>query len=143
MSCACPIPRESVNPRTNGSCVACGKIIDPNWSSNDQTLGTFLDRLRDAFPGEPPEGFDLFRRHCEHRERAGRKTFGESFHGRDNLAEGLEELVDLVLYMHLDILKSRRAGGDEDWDTALSAAFHAVKSREFVRQRIARRSGSP
>ncbi len=122
--CGCEKPIETVDPRWPGSCVRCGNRIEPRWTSNDATVAEFFDRLEECFPGETPAWVQIFRRHCEARELAGRDTFGYEFLARNNPAEGLEEAADGANYAFFDILQSRRDGDEEEWALALTAAYH-------------------
>lgn len=142
--CECPEPLESVDDRKAGSCIKCGRLIGPaDTLSTDQTLGAFLGRLADAFPGKPSPSFVAFEKMIAAREHAGREQFGFKYLARQNCQEAIEELLDLVVYMHLDLLQARRNGVDEDWATALEASYHAFRAFESVQQREARRRGTP
>jgi len=112
------------------------------WESNNETVTEFFDRLEEAtLPrrGPAPDAgwnipawFERFRLHCEVRELAGRKTFGNTFHNRDNCREAQEEAADAALYSFFQTLVSRRAAQDENYELALTAAFHAAKLHEAL-----------
>lgn len=139
--CECSEPRETANPRKAGSCVKCGKHFDPEWTSSDQTMTEFFNRLSSCRFLE--ESFPAFRQMCERRERAGRDTFGFSYLVRDNLEEAREELSDAAVYMALDILKARHDGTDECADLALTVAYHASRAFDALGQLQHKRGGEP
>src|SRR5690348_6441337 len=145
MSCRCEVPRESPNPRSAGSCMVCGKIIERAWTSNDETVKAFFDHLERTFPGsEPPPDFAPFRQQCEAREREGHSDFGHAFLGRDNCIAATEEAADFAIYMLLDTLKALREGGtDDDSALAMQGAIYAYKAHRTALQLRAKRRGAP
>ena len=144
MSCACPQPLPSSNPRNPDTCNRCGKRVDPEWASNDETVTWFFDRLAEgAFPGKPPPSFERFREQCVARERHGRNQFGLKFLVRDNPAEACEEAADLANYGLFDVLVARRRGEDDELDLALTMALHAFKAHEAACRLRAKRHGAP
>lgn len=146
MSCDCPTPREGPNPRSKGSCLKCGKIIDSSYVTSDETHAEFTDRLRSCFPGGSPPGFEDFCRIALERSRGGREQFGHAHldRDRDNCREAEDEATDLLNYMHFDVLRARREGeGDQDIDLALTTAFYAWKAFESARRLSEKRHGSP
>jgi hypothetical protein len=144
VTCACIPPREGPDPRSKGSCVRCGKLIDQEALSTDETHAQFTGRLRSCFPGPPPTGFDDFCQTALERARGGREEFGHSHLDRDNCMEAEDEATDLLNYMHFDVLKAEREGyGEQDIDLALSTAFYAWKAFESARKLAAKRRGSP
>lgn len=137
--CKCQVPNPSYstvnNPNDHERCLRCGDYINPDWTSNDDTMGEFYDRLEEAiFPfgvlraPAPNNELSAFREFCDQaivREIAGRKKFGHRMFGRDNPREAQEEAADLMNYMAFSLLKARREGDREEWALALTAAHHA------------------
>ena len=143
MSCSCSCPREGADPRREGSCNQCGKLIDPSCTSNDKTAAEFFNYLASALHG-PSSAWESFRRECEVRERDGRGHFGLAFLGRDNLEEASQEFSDGANYLLFDHLKEvRRNGDDREVDLVLTVAWHAFKASEGVALLRAKRHGSP
>lgn len=141
--CECEVPWEGPDPRKKGTCLGCGKILRPEWISSDQTMSEFYNRLEAIFPGPPTRLFLAFRQQCEDRERAGRKKFGHSSLGKDNIAEAREEAADLANYMVFDGLKHRReTGDDDDISLPLTAALHAFRAYEAMAALEGKRAGS-
>lgn len=124
--CQCETPRPSPNPRHNGACV-CGRRLDPRASCNDATMQSFMDGLAVIFP-DPPEWFEHFRSHIERREKAGRDYFGESYQGKDNAGEAMEEIADACIYTLLHTLRMKREGKDALMDVALTVARDAANA---------------
>lgn len=120
--CACPVPLETSNPRTKGSCRKCGHILNPEWVSDDRQVAEFFARLTPVLGDEPT--FPHFRELCQRRERAGRDYFGFRYLDRDNVAEGAEEAADGANYAYFEMLQARRLGLDPEEDLLLSAAQH-------------------
>lgn len=144
MSCSCPEPVESSNPRNRGTCNKCARPIPGDVLSNDQTVKAFFDRLSSALPGEPPDSFLDFRELCERREREGRDRFGLQYLRRDNCLEAAEEAADLALYMHLELLRERRAAvSSADSALAFTAAYHAYLAFDASRRLRSTHRGSP
>lgn len=147
VSCRCQLPIESGNPRSAGSCVACGRILDPAWTSNDKTVASFYTGLqRGVFPNELviADEFTLFRVEAESREFAGRKRFGHSHLRRDNLREAREEAADGANYLLFDHLQEIRATGrDEDMDLVLTGAKHFYLAHKAAQNLRERRRGAP
>lgn len=137
--CKCPIPNPRYKtpnrPNDHERCLRCGDWINPAWTSNDQTMAEFYDRLEEAIfplgalraptPNEELAAFREFRAQAEVREIVGRKKFGHRLHARDNPREASEEAADLANYMLFGLLVERRAGDREEWALALTAAKHA------------------
>ena len=142
--CAEPKPndRDPLNRRSADYCRICQRQISREWTSNDKTLGWFLDGLAACIPARGEE-WQRFRIHCEARELAGRPRFKHQFLNRDNVAEGLEEAADGALYAHLDVLKAKRAGEDGDVDMALIAAHHFYEAYAALLHLRQRRNGAP
>lgn len=144
MSCTCAKPREGADPRREGSCNQCGRVIDRDWATTDETHNEFTSRLRSCFPGHPPPGFDEFCHGALERARGGREEFGHAHLDRDNCLEAEDEALDLLNYMHFDVLKAQRDGlGEQDIDLALQTAYYAWKAFESARKLSAKRHGSP
>ncbi len=144
--CACKVPEPHTDPRKAHACVRCGFVLGPAWTSSNETVAAFFDSLARTFPSWPhvPPWFENFRLHCEAREFAGRKTFRQTFHARDNAAEGFEEAADGALYALFDSLKTRRAEGDDpDLDLALTAAYHFGLAYKALEDRRHKRRGAP
>jgi hypothetical protein len=113
-------------------------------AQEDSAFKQFFDHLGFSFPGKVPDSFLAFRHHCEQRERDGRTTFGDSYLGRDNILESLEELGDFGIYMYLDHRKEIREGvEDDDISLVLQACFFAYQAYDCARQLAAKRRGSP
>lgn len=134
--CDCQVPTEHTRP---GRCAVCGGEISAEWSSNAETVEEFYDRLEESMfalgiinAGQTPEWWQAFRTQAEVRELAGRKTFGHSFHGRDNPREATEEAADLGNYAMFSILASRRLGDPEEWELALTVAKHAALAHHYA-----------
>lgn len=130
MPCECEVPRDKQSRpgfQPEESCVKCGKIIPADWTSNDQTVEEFFGRLRDTFP-EAPEWLDEYERFTRAREAWGREHFGHRHLSRDNPLDGMEEAADGALYAFFDILQDRRAGDEEEWGLALTAAKHFAEA---------------
>lgn len=143
MSCKCPEPRESADPRKAGSCIKCGKLI-PTEVLSQENIVWFYDRLEACFPGKAPETFKSFRHECEVRELEGREKFGLSYLSRQNLREADQEGADGANYLFFDVLKyRRRTGRDDDLELALQGAYHAFKAFDCARRLEAKRRGSP
>lgn len=149
--CSCEKPVPATNPRARGACVKCGRAISEEWTSNDETVRAWFDRLarsmfpaidRSTIPMDPPEWFQAFRAECEARERAGRPIFGHEYLRRKNPVEAQEEAADAALYFFFDVLVARRNGDDEQVDLALTGAYHAAKMHEVAQQLRAKRQGS-
>ena len=132
MGCECPEPLERLN-RFNPSdpvksCMKCGRIISREWTSNDDTLAEFFDRLKECWPADPPRWFASFRRSCEVRERRGRVEYKHRHLSQDNAVEAMEEAADGALYAFFCILQDRREGSEEEWITALTAAKYFAEA---------------
>ena len=133
--CECRRPNPYQHPEKADTCVQCSGWINPEWSPSNQTVAEFFDRLAEAMfdakllhgPG-PPEWWEDFRRHAEVRELAGRKAFGYRYCDRDNPRESQEEVADYAIYAMLAILRSRREGNREEWELALTGAYHAAEA---------------
>jgi hypothetical protein len=141
MSCACPQPVASPNPRHNGDCVRCGRAIGGTWLATSESMGELHDLL---LAGKPIPDYQAFRDHCEARELAGRPKFGLQYLDRNNAKDGLEEAADGGNYSFFDIHQLRRDGFDEDvvaWD--LNAAYHFAMAHHCLRQSLAARDGTP
>lgn len=142
--CSCEKPREYADPRRKGWCCVCLRQLDPAWLSTDQTVGAFLDRLRDSIPGIAGPEFDAFRAQCVARERAGREKFGLDYLGRDNLGESMEEFSDGSNYFFFDYLEAiRRHGEDYEIDLVLTGAWHAYQAHQVAQQLRSKRRGAP
>ena len=144
--CPCPEPKEPLNPRGKGSCIKCGRLLNPEWVDSEKNVAKLFDRLAEALPpGEADsEAWWAFRAHCESRERMGRSTFGFRYLNRSNTSEALEEAADYCLYLLLDSLREiRDNGSEEDMDLVLIGARHAFKCHETARHLRARRHGAP
>jgi hypothetical protein len=141
--CKCRVPEPK--PARPQQCVRCGDLLDPTWTSNDSTLAAFLDRFERTFPAYPhtPSYWTDMRLHLEARERAGRRTFRESFHGRDNVKEAREEVCDLALYTFLDGLVQLRAGEEQDVAVAMELMHHASESYRLLNVLRHKRHGAP
>lgn len=99
------------------------------------TLTEFLDYLARAIPElahleEPPADWLAFRRHCEHREEAGRAEFGDEYLRRDNAAEGLEEAADGLNYCHFAVERARHEG-HEGHEVAKALQLAAIAGHHF------------
>lgn len=140
--CQCPKPVPITAPAKSHTCNRCGYWINPRWSSNDSTVSAFFNRLAESIP-VAEWWVSPFVEHCMQRELAGRDKFGFEYLVRDNPAEGLEEAADLALYSHLDVLKAKRAGNEDDIDAALQAAYHAGKAYEALLRLREKRHGAP
>lgn len=140
--CTCRYPRPRVNPGKHDFCVSCTFYINPAWSINDKTLRKFMDGLAAAMPVRGDD-WQRFRIDVEAREFAGRKRFEQSFQGRNNIAEGLEEAADGALYCLLDTLVARRAGDEEHMDLALVAAMKFYEAYVALIRLHHKRNGSP
>ena len=139
--CECPQPEPMVNKPS--TCVRCGYHLPERWTTNDESVGQFFDRLEESFTAPPPS-FEKFRAHVLAREKAGRPTFRQSFLARQNIEEGLEEAADLALYSCLDHLVTiRREGEDRDFDAALTAAYHACLAYAALDRLNHKRHGTP
>ena len=134
--CECREPNPYQHPEKGDTCVQCSGYISPRWTSNNQTVAAFFDRLEQSmFPvslDDLPDWWERFRMHCEARELAGRSRFRHSLCRRNNPGEGMEEAADGALYALFDCLVSRRAGEDEEIDIALTAAYHFAKAHEAL-----------
>lgn len=116
MTCRCDNPVRHANHRYN-CCGNCLRVLNEDWLANDRTFNEFFGYLAEL--PDVPTGFV---EQCRARERAGRLTFGNSFHGRDNEIEATEEAADFAIYMMLGQLKRRRLGRPEDRAKALEAS---------------------
>ena len=144
--CSCPRPGLSINPRMQGSCVKCTRMLNPEWVSSDANMERLFGRLAEAMPpGEADsDDFWAFRAQLEAREKAGRDRFGFEYLAKDNPREATEEACDLALYGFLDSLRAiRDNGSDEDIDLVLEAAYYAFKAHAKMRHLRARRHGAP
>ena len=147
--CRCPKPVPHPKPGRENTCVKCGFWINPEWSSNDENLSAFLERLAESqffydADGQllTPPWWDAFVAHVFARERLGRTKFGYQYLQRNNPAEATEEAVDGAMYMYLYALQKRRAGQDEQADTALTAAYHFAQAHRFARMLLSKEAGS-
>ena len=143
--CNCEIPqnrdsRPGFAPER--SCVKCGRIIPDEYTSCDETVIEFFDRLTDTFPGEQPAWFSMFMGLCMERERDGRTLYGHRHMGKDNASEGMEEAADGALYAFFTILRNRRDGNEEEWGLALTAAKHFAEAYQALRL-LRDHTGSP
>lgn len=142
--CECAVPEPNLSPHKK-ACIRCGFLIPTRWSSNDETLRDFLDGFERTFAAWPhiPEWWNTFRVHLEARERAGRKTFRQTFLGRNNIQEAREEVVDLGLYVFLDGLKQKRGGGENDADVVMELMRHAAEAYRLLDVLQHKRHGAP
>jgi hypothetical protein len=156
VSCRCPKPATSVNPRRREVCGKCDHNLDPRWVSSDETMGEIFRRLAEAMPygeamvrnpmggDEMTDDFMAFEAHCLGRERAGRDTFGFAYLDRENEVEALEEWADGANYLAMSYLrKVREEGDDDDFDLVLTIMRHAFKAHQATRQLRAKRHGAP
>ena len=155
--CQCPQPRNSINPRKAGSCLICGRMLDPEWVSSESTMQEIFKGLAWSMPygeaiqknpatlqEELTDDFLAFWADCSERERAGRPRFGFSYLARNNEREALEEWADGANYLAFSHLKAiRDEGDDEDMDVALTAMFHAFKAHQATRRLSRKRHGAP
>ena len=138
MSCSCPKPEHSVNPRHFDHCVKCSKLMaDPDYAPSIANLGEFFNQLAEgSFPAYgrtldrktlPRWFFNLYRE-CEGRMKIGNKMADYKYRylTRSNPREAQEEACDLVNYLFLETLRRRRLGQDEEADIALTGAKHAA-----------------
>jgi hypothetical protein len=152
VSCKCREPHQGPDPRRAKSCLSCGKLIDldAEWAVNDRTHNAFLDRVEEALAeseqwpdDEPPPEWLHFRYLALSREQAGRKHFGLSYLGRDNIAEGAAEASDGLNYTYFDTCQAIRHGDDVEWDLILTAAYHDFMAYRTRLRLRGRRHGSP
>lgn len=114
-SCTCRKPAASPNPRSLGSCVKCGRRLDPAWASNDEEFRAFFQRLREAIPPADRDRLDEFISMAYARELDGRTRYGFRYLNRDNCVEGFEEAADGGNYAYMERLRARRLlGYDSD-----------------------------
>ena len=147
--CELPVPRGATPNRPNDDerCVKCPGYINPAWTSNNETVAEFYDRLEASLfhparlrnPDEAVRAFRSFRAQAEVRELAGRTKFGHSHLTRDNAMEATEEAADLANYMMFDLLSTRRRGDTEEIELALTAAQHAFEAWRYALALRARR----
>jgi hypothetical protein len=147
MSCSCPHPREGTDPRTAGSCIACGKLLATGISEEERIqLRHFYDRLAVAsFPGAPPSDYEAFRGEAERRHLEGLDLgyAPNSWRDRDNMEEGRAEESDGVNYIAFDCFQHGGIEGDTEIALALEEARFLYLAYRCNRQRAAKRRGSP
>lgn len=145
LRCTCPEPVPKIAKPS--ACVKCGHLIDPAWTSSDQTVAEFFDAYERCLPEWPniSDSTRTFRIHAEQRERAGRRTFGMAYLNRENLPEAKEEVVDLALYVMLDYLREvrREATSHYETDVAMQLVHHAAESYRLLGVIAAKRHGAP
>ena len=143
--CELPVPRGKTanRPHDDHWCVKCSHYINPDWTSNDETVREFYDRLEESiFPlaaRTAPAATELllsfrnFRRQAEVREMAGRSKWSTTHHlTYDNAREATEEAADLANYMMFSLLSARRNGDPEETELALTAAQHAFEAWRYA-----------
>lgn len=147
VACKCDQPQQPVNPRQQGSCTRCGRIIPPEWNSSEikGLLKGFEESIHTFGPvyEDPAGSWTAFRDYCLAREAAGRDAFGYRFMDRDNCIDGIEEAVDGANYAMFDIIKARKTGEHIDESAALTAVYHAWKLYEALILMKNKRTGSP
>lgn len=141
MSCPCPRPLMTPNPRCAGNCVKCGKRIEGDWVVTTESMDTLHALLVE---GRPIPDYETFRAHAAAREYAGRQKFGYQYLSRDNAADGLEEAADGANYAFFELHKMHRTEYDQDSAALLlDAAYHFAQAHHSLRQAISSREGTP
>lgn len=118
--CKCYLPqRHTVHAQV---CGHCRKLLDPAWTDSDvnwRELRTMLE----AVPMISGPALD----HAAARLASGREEFGFHYLARNNAAEALEELADVIVYMFLELLRERRLGVEDPDPQLLKAAQAAAE----------------
>lgn len=116
---------------------------------DDHTFASFFDRFEESHMGwqrpdyETPAHLQSLRLQCQQREVAGRKSFGNAYLQRDNIAEAREEISDCVNYLHFEALKNELRGRDPEWDLVLEAAECMAEAYRHLAHLDARYRGAP
>lgn len=142
MTCRCVRPDANTG---DVRCNTCRGELDPAWCTTPETFAEFWQRLAEAIfpmsvlygddaPG-PPAWFLQLELACQQRYEVGHEEFGYSefnYLGRDNATEGQDEAADAANYAWFELLRQRQQGQEEEWATALTAAYHAAKLYEAM-----------
>lgn len=144
MNCRCEKPNQGSNPRNEGSCIKCGRPVNPEALLSDAVTRNAYDRIESHFPGKVPESYLAFRSQCEAREKEGRRKFGLQYLWRRNRRESLEEFADgsnYVLFDHLQVINW--IGEDRDEDRVYQIMYRCWQLYDEVRALSLARRGSP
>lgn len=134
----CKCPRPNPKPQKKDTCVQCGSHIPKEWGE----VKTFYDDLEEAIP-DSGQAFSVFRTICEAREAAGRDHFGYRFLDRDNVEDAFEEAADGANYAAFEVRRLRRKGMDDQYDAALSAAYHFFQAFKAMNRLREKEHGRP
>jgi hypothetical protein len=127
------------SPLHKNTCVKCGSHIPSQWGE----VKSFYDDLAEAIPDGGDVAFQVFRTICEAREEAGRDHFGYRFLDRDNVEDAFEEAADGANYAAFEVRRLRRAGMDDQYDAALSAAWHFFQAFKAMNRLREKERGQP
>jgi len=135
----CRCARPNPKPQKPNFCVQCGCHIPREWGE----IKSFYDDLAEATPDGGGSAFQVFRAICEAREAAGRDHFGYRFLDRDNVEDAFEEAADGANYAAFEVRRLRRAGMDDQYDAALSAAWHFFQAFKAMNRLREKEHGRP
>lgn len=127
--CDCEEPK--LRAYKGGNCQRCAKLLFDDYLSNDDNLAEFFGLVSDI-PGVDTEILSV----AAQRERDGRDFYGLAYLSRNNIAEAIEEVADLIVYLYLHRLRGRRDGYEVDMASLLEAAMHGAYAYNALRRML-------